>query len=183
VPPRALRSIGWHFAETAKHLCSQISTSCSQRPQGCREGGCPLSAAPRRQAHRSSAAMGTRVLAGRPGSPATNHLLENLRAAGYAPSQVDEIYSSHFHGDHIGSVQFMSPSLVDIFDLNAGQAAMQRRRIYAMAATRHRWLAGAHLSFPGLGHLRAEQGSFVWVPINYEETLRIHAKQLTKQAQ
>lgn len=31
-------------------------------------------------------------------------LLSNLRASGYAPEQVDEIYITHMHGDHIGGL-------------------------------------------------------------------------------
>jgi len=30
----------------------------------------------------------------------TGHLQENLKAAGYDPAQVDEIYITHMHGDH-----------------------------------------------------------------------------------
>jgi hypothetical protein len=29
------------------------------------------------------------------------------------------------------------------------------------------WIAAAHLSFPAIGHIRAEQGGFVWIPANY----------------
>jgi glyoxylase-like metal-dependent hydrolase (beta-lactamase superfamily II) len=36
--------------------------------------------------------------------PATGNLLANLRAAGYRPEQVDEIYITHMHGDHIGGL-------------------------------------------------------------------------------
>ncbi|MCG6207459.1 MBL fold metallo-hydrolase [Rhodopseudomonas sp. HC1] len=32
------------------------------------------------------------------------HLIENLRAAGYKPEQVDEIYLTHLHADHVGGV-------------------------------------------------------------------------------
>lgn len=32
------------------------------------------------------------------------HLLENLRAAGYLPEQVDEILLTHLHADHIGGI-------------------------------------------------------------------------------
>jgi glyoxylase-like metal-dependent hydrolase (beta-lactamase superfamily II) len=38
------------------------------------------------------------------GMEGTGHLLENLRAAGYEPSQVDEIYITHMHGDHISGL-------------------------------------------------------------------------------
>jgi glyoxylase-like metal-dependent hydrolase (beta-lactamase superfamily II) len=36
--------------------------------------------------------------------PTTGRLLGNLRAAGYTPEQVDEIYITHMHGDHIGGL-------------------------------------------------------------------------------
>jgi glyoxylase-like metal-dependent hydrolase (beta-lactamase superfamily II) len=32
------------------------------------------------------------------------HLIENLRASGYAPDQVDEIYLTHLHADHVGGI-------------------------------------------------------------------------------
>ncbi|MFC0239176.1 MBL fold metallo-hydrolase [Rhodopseudomonas telluris] len=32
------------------------------------------------------------------------HLIENLRASGYKPEQVDEIYLTHLHADHVGGV-------------------------------------------------------------------------------
>jgi len=31
-------------------------------------------------------------------------LIDNLRAAGYAPEQVDEIYLTHLHADHVGGI-------------------------------------------------------------------------------
>ncbi|MBK0394861.1 MBL fold metallo-hydrolase [Ramlibacter algicola] len=36
--------------------------------------------------------------------PGTGGLQANLRAAGYKPEQVDEIYITHMHGDHIGGL-------------------------------------------------------------------------------
>ncbi len=36
--------------------------------------------------------------------PGFNHLLENLKASGYKPEQVDEVYTTHMHGDHIGGL-------------------------------------------------------------------------------
>lgn len=32
------------------------------------------------------------------------HLVENLRAAGYNPEQVDEIFLTHLHADHVGGI-------------------------------------------------------------------------------
>jgi len=36
--------------------------------------------------------------------PGAGHLVSNLRAAGYQPEQVDEIYLTHLHADHIGGL-------------------------------------------------------------------------------
>ncbi|TWO72408.1 MBL fold metallo-hydrolase [Caenimonas sedimenti] len=36
--------------------------------------------------------------------PTVGQLVTNLRAAGYTPEQVDEIYITHLHGDHVGGV-------------------------------------------------------------------------------
>jgi glyoxylase-like metal-dependent hydrolase (beta-lactamase superfamily II) len=36
--------------------------------------------------------------------PTLGQLLGNLKAAGYKPEQVDEIYISHMHGDHVGGL-------------------------------------------------------------------------------
>lgn len=36
--------------------------------------------------------------------PGMGQLLGNLKAAGYAPEQVDEILITHFHGDHVGGL-------------------------------------------------------------------------------
>ena len=40
--------------------------------------------------------------AGKLFGPTLGSLVANLKAAGYQPEQVDEIYSTHMHGDHVG---------------------------------------------------------------------------------
>ncbi len=68
---------------------------------------------------------------------------------------------------HVAAVQFPEPSVTIQFDTDSKAAAVQRKRAYADAA-RHGYLVGsAHLSFLGLGHLRAEGKGYAWVPLNY----------------
>jgi glyoxylase-like metal-dependent hydrolase (beta-lactamase superfamily II) len=68
---------------------------------------------------------------------------------------------------HVAAVQFADPSVTIQFDTDSKAAAIQRKRAYAEAA-RNGWLVGsAHLSFPGLGHLRPEGKGYEWLPVNY----------------
>ena len=36
--------------------------------------------------------------------PTLGNLITNLKAAGYQPEQIDEIYVTHMHGDHVGGL-------------------------------------------------------------------------------
>jgi glyoxylase-like metal-dependent hydrolase (beta-lactamase superfamily II) len=206
--------------------------------------------------------------------PTGGNLLSNLEAAGYRPEQVDEIYITHFHGDHIGgllaggrpafpnavvrasrleseywlskanrdaapaerrdgfqramdvmapyvasgrfkpfagdvdlvpgvraqaatghtpghtvyvvesggqklllwgdlmhvaAVQFPDPAVAIRFDSDSTAAVAQRQTIFADAAGRGYWVAGAHLPFPAVGHLRAADSGngYVFVAANF----------------
>ena len=204
--------------------------------------------------------------------PTTGKLLGNLRAAGYAPEQVDEIYITHMHGDHIGglssgdkpnfpnaivraskaeadywldpahlasaaaeakggfqtaqaafapyvkagklksfdadgelvpgissvdthghtpghasylvaskgsqllvlgdlihvgAVQFTRPSVAMKFDSDTTVAIAARIKTFDAAAKGGYWVAASHLSFPAIGHIRAEKSGYTWLPANY----------------
>lgn len=209
-------------------------------------------------------------LADDPGFHGAGHLMENLRAAGYRPEQIDEVYITHLGPDHVGgltlgsrrafpnallrasqgevdiflhpdsapawtrrwipfwadlfapyikagkfksieediiltpgiralathghalghtsyvveskdqtlivmgdlvlmgALQFADPSLRSSFDADPKAAAEQRLRIFKMASADNWWAAGGHLSFPGIGHIRAAQERYFWIPANYE---------------
>ena len=68
---------------------------------------------------------------------------------------------------HVAAVQFPNPSVTIQFDTDSKAAAAQRKKAYADAAKGGYIVGSAHLSFPGLGRLRAEGAGYVFVPVNY----------------
>jgi len=68
---------------------------------------------------------------------------------------------------HVEAIQFANPAVTIHFDSDSKQAAIERKREFANATTQHYLIAGAHLPFPGLGHLRAAGKAYAWVPVNY----------------
>jgi glyoxylase-like metal-dependent hydrolase (beta-lactamase superfamily II) len=74
-----------------------------------------------------------------------------------------------FWGDimHVAAVQFTDPAVTIQYDIDPEAAAQQRKKAFSEAAKDGYWVAGDHLSFPGIGHLRADGARYVWVPVNY----------------
>jgi glyoxylase-like metal-dependent hydrolase (beta-lactamase superfamily II) len=68
---------------------------------------------------------------------------------------------------HAAAVQFPDPLVTIAFDTDFKAASAERRIAFADAAKKGYWIAGAHLSFPGIGHLRASGSGYVFVPANY----------------
>jgi glyoxylase-like metal-dependent hydrolase (beta-lactamase superfamily II) len=68
---------------------------------------------------------------------------------------------------HVAAVQFVEPQVTISFDSDSKAAAAQRALAYADAARGRYLVAGAHLPFPGLGHVRAEGSGYAWVPLDY----------------
>jgi glyoxylase-like metal-dependent hydrolase (beta-lactamase superfamily II) len=118
-----------------------------------------------------------------------------IKAGKFSPIERDEVlvpgisaYATHGHtpghtsylieskgqkmivlGDvvHVASVQFPKPTVAMQYDSDPKAGVAQRVKIFAQAAAGDYWVAGAHLSFPGIGHLKAEGSGYRWVPINY----------------
>jgi glyoxylase-like metal-dependent hydrolase (beta-lactamase superfamily II) len=59
--------------------------------------------------------------------PTVGKLIDNLKAAGYQPEQVDEIYITHMHGDHVGGLMAGDKLAFP----NATVRADKRRRLLA----------------------------------------------------
>lgn len=74
-----------------------------------------------------------------------------------------------FWGDtvHVAEAQFPHPELGIEYDLDADGAALQRQRAFAQAAAQGYLVAGAHISFPGIGHVRKAENGYQWIPVPY----------------
>jgi len=69
---------------------------------------------------------------------------------------------------HAHAVQFARPGVSIEFDINQKQAIATRRSIMKDMAASKSLVAGMHLPFPGIGHVRADgKGSYSWVPIEF----------------
>jgi glyoxylase-like metal-dependent hydrolase (beta-lactamase superfamily II) len=68
---------------------------------------------------------------------------------------------------HVAAVQFDDPAVAIRFDTDSAMAVMQRKKVFADAAEHGNWVGGAHLSFPGIGHLRASGTGYRYTPANY----------------
>jgi glyoxylase-like metal-dependent hydrolase (beta-lactamase superfamily II) len=75
-----------------------------------------------------------------------------------------------FWGDtvHVAPVQVPDPAVGMKYDWNVATAVSSRVAGFALAARNAWWVAGAHVSFPGIGHLRDQgNGKYIWIPANY----------------
>ena len=68
---------------------------------------------------------------------------------------------------HVAAVQFEHPEVTISFDTDAKSAARQRQQAFADAAKSGYLVAGAHLSFPGIGHIRKQGKAYAFTPVNY----------------
>ncbi len=74
-----------------------------------------------------------------------------------------------FWGDiiHVAAVQLADPGITIQYDIDQKTAAAQRKKAFSEAAKEGYWVACDHVSFPGIGRLRADGSRYVWVPVNY----------------
>ncbi|MCS4504936.1 MBL fold metallo-hydrolase [Arhodomonas aquaeolei] len=68
---------------------------------------------------------------------------------------------------HAAAVQFDHPEVAIDFDSDPEQAIASREAAYEKAAETGVLVAGAHLPFPGIGHIRADGQGYEWFPVNY----------------
>jgi glyoxylase-like metal-dependent hydrolase (beta-lactamase superfamily II) len=100
--------------------------------------------------------------------------LTTIATPGHSAGHTSYVFDSNgekivFWGDliHAGAVQFEDPAVTIHFDSDATKAAEERKQAFKEAAKVKYWVAAPHLSFPGIGHVRANGSSYTWVPLNY----------------
>lgn len=127
----------------------------------------------------AQAAVGPYVAAGRfapfDGDSELFPGIKAIAARGHTPGH--SIYSVESKGQklvlwgdliHVAAVQFERPAVTVTFDKDPANAAVARQAAFANAAKEGFLIGSAHLSFPGLGHLRREGQGYAFVPIDYD---------------
>lgn len=72
---------------------------------------------------------------------------------------------------HVPLVQFQSPVVTVAYDVNADAAAATREDILSDAAREGYLVGGAHISFPGIGHISGDEPDYRWHPSPYNTIL------------
>lgn len=100
--------------------------------------------------------------------------IASVAAPGHTPGHTGYLVTSGegrllVWGDivHNHAVQFARPQVAIEFDIDKKQALATRRKLFARAAKERLLVAGMHLPFPGIGHVRAEGKGYAWVPVEF----------------
>lgn len=93
---------------------------------------------------------------------------------GHTPGHTAYLFSSKAKqllvwGDivHNHAAQFARPDVSVEFDTDQKRAIATRQSLYQQASKKGWMIGGAHLPFPGLGHVRKEISGYAWVPVEY----------------
>lgn len=70
---------------------------------------------------------------------------------------------------HVAAVQMGHPEVTISFDSEQKEASASRRQAFDAAARAGYWIGGAHLAFPGIGHLRKEGKGYEFIPVNFTQ--------------
>ncbi|MDR5873473.1 MBL fold metallo-hydrolase [Vreelandella gomseomensis] len=69
---------------------------------------------------------------------------------------------------HSYGVQFDDPTVAIEFDSDPAQAIDAREAVFKAAVNDKHWVAGAHMPFPGIGHIIEDGDGYQWLPIEYQ---------------
>ena len=103
--------------------------------------------------------------------PTLGNMLANLKAAGYQPEQVDEIYITHMHGDHVGGLMAAGarafPNATLRIDKNDTDFWLSQANLNAAADSAKGGFQGAMASvnpYVAAGKLKTFEGNTELVP-------------------
>jgi glyoxylase-like metal-dependent hydrolase (beta-lactamase superfamily II) len=95
---------------------------------------------------------------------------------GHTPGHTTYVVESRGHklwliGDliHVAAVQMDNPQVTIGFDSDEKAAYASRKKVFDDAARNGYLIGGAHLQFPGLGHLQTQGKGYRWVPVNFTQ--------------
>lgn len=69
---------------------------------------------------------------------------------------------------HYAEAQFPNPKISIEYDVDHDAAVAARERLLSQAASDGYLVGGAHISFPGLGHVKSEGKGYAWVALPYQ---------------
>jgi glyoxylase-like metal-dependent hydrolase (beta-lactamase superfamily II) len=97
-----------------------------------------------------------------------------MPSAGHTPGHTSYLLTSAnesllIWGDiiHAHAVQLAHPEVAIEFDVTPTQAIASRKAILEQVATQRLMIAGAHMPFPGMGHLHKDANGYSWVPVEF----------------
>ena len=95
---------------------------------------------------------------------------------GHTPAHTGYEFSSNgekilFFGDviHALRAQLPHPEVTAIFDIDQTVAAATRNQLLPKLANENVLIAGPHMNFPALGHLRKEGSAYSWAPVVFTD--------------
>ena len=69
---------------------------------------------------------------------------------------------------HVAAIQFEDPSVTIRYDVDPSEAEHVHEFAFAEAAGNGDMIGAAHISFPGLGHVRRDgERTYTFVPLSY----------------
>ena len=100
--------------------------------------------------------------------------LGSVLYAGHTPGHSGIVLESNgqkivFWGDitHGDILQFDEPDVAVAFDVDQKAAVATRDLAFKQAVEGKYLVAGAHIAFPGIGHVRTDSTNYDWLPVNY----------------
>jgi glyoxylase-like metal-dependent hydrolase (beta-lactamase superfamily II) len=95
---------------------------------------------------------------------------------GHTPGHTGYEFSSQGHkvlfwGDivHALRVQLQRPEVTAVFDIDQTAAAATRHHLLTKLVREHVLIAGPHMNFPALGHLRKDGRGYSWAPVVFTD--------------